>query len=185
MENFNPQQNQEERFAQIKSQIEQMKFHRVSKEEFEAVLARSKVLAQKGVNKTEEENIERDSLKTKFESFGVFVKTLPEFRYAVECLDYYNKKKVDDLVSHENAHANKTEFLGIEHVGYGIISLIDKNGKEEEVFFAKRGEFPEEWTREEELRALKQIAGAPEEYESNEPLSSWDKDKINKDDTEL
>lgn len=185
METFNPQKNQEERFAQIKSEIEHMKANRVSKEEFEEVLARSKVLAEKGVNRTEEENIEKDALKTKFENLGVFVKTLPEFRYAVGCLGYYSEKKVEGLVSHENAHANKIESLGVEHVGYGIISFIDKNGKEEEYFFAKRGEFPEEWTREEELVALKQMAQAPEEYESNQPLSDGDKDQIKKANDEL
>lgn len=185
METFNPQKNQQESFVRIKSEIEHMKANRFSKEEFEADLARSKVLAEKGVNRTEEENSEFDSLEIQFNRYGVFLKTIPEFRYALECLNYYTEKKIDDLVSHENAHANKIESLGVPFSGYRIVSFINKDGKEEELFFAQRGDYPEEWTRKEELEAGKAIAQAPEEYESNEPLSDGDKNKINRADNEL
>lgn len=185
METYNPQKNQEETFARIKSEIEKMKANRISKEEFDTDLARDKVLSQKGDSRTPEENSEKDFLRNKFKEHGVFLKTLPELQYALRCLNYFDDKKIEGIVSHENAHANKIESLGIDFVGYRIISFITKDGREEETILAQRGDYPTEWTRQEELEAFKSIAQAPEEYESKEPLSGGDKDMIDRANNEL
>jgi gamma-glutamyl phosphate reductase len=101
MENFKLQQNQQEVFTRIKSEIEQMKLNPVSKEEFYNLFDRSKTLKEKGVDITKEEENEKESHKAKYNSYGVFVKTISEFRYALECLNWYSKKTIDSLVSHE------------------------------------------------------------------------------------
>lgn len=103
----------------------------------------------------------------------ITVETISEFRLILKILAR-SDEEIQDILAHENAHANKTETLGVEHLGYNII--IIKKG--DDYLFQPFSEkcTPEEWSEEKKKEAAIQIVLAPEEYGNK--LSSGDIEEL-------
>lgn len=136
------------------------------------------------------EKLENNFLKGKI-NFGevvskmnlpvVKVDTLIEFRLVLSSLSKLpgleflkDKKNIDEYISHENAHANKTEELDAVFDGYEFILFKKRN-----VYFIKKintnSIIPEDWDEKKKIETMIKILGAPEEYGG-----SLSKDDINK-----
>ncbi len=172
----------ENRFKQIKLRTEEVKLKGrfITQEQLFKDSEREDILFEKFDERTPEEEEEYKALKAKREKSGLIVKTLPEFRYALESLGIYSPEQVADILSHENAHANKMETLGVKFMGYEIVVFKKENGKGGLMFIAISDEFPIDWDIEKKKGVHKKIANAPEEYESSHPLSSFDKAMIDR-----
>ncbi len=96
---------------------------------------------------------------------------LHEYKYALEKLNY-PKEMLIKIISHENAHANKGESLGVEHQKYSIVIFNDKGILGVRQF--TQNKYPDGWSMEEIESAAEKIALAPETYEKQE-LSDGDK----------
>ncbi len=173
----------EKRFKEIKTGIEGLrrKGSSITREQLFRDSEREDILSEKLLGgHTPEEEDEYRMLKVKIENSGLIVKTLPEFRYALECLGIYSPEEIKDILSHENAHANKMESLGILCLGYEIIVFKKENGKGGLMFITIADAPPADWDKNKKLEVHKKIANAPEEYESNHPLSSFDRATIHR-----
>lgn len=96
------------------------------------------------------------------EKHSIKVDTISEFKILLEKkggLDY----STIGIIEHENAHSNKAGALGVVEDGYMIVvakdgdSFVYKN-------MAVIGDFPEGWSREDQINANIKIANAPKEY---------------------
>lgn len=91
----------------------------------------------------------------------ISVETLFEFSLAMKLLGISDKER-QDYLSHENAHANKAESLGVQHLGYKIPLVKIGN----ELFFKPYTHInmPNEWSDEKTKKTLRKILLAPNEY---------------------
>lgn len=127
---------------------------------------------------TEDELNSPDFSNDKLNLASVLVKTLPEFKILLSKLNL-KESDVIDILDHENAHANKAEFLidkgkmDIEIEGYAITFI--KDGNEDRFIYQPRIRviYPENLSQTEKSNFRKQVIFAPEEY-GNE-LSENDK----------
>ena len=104
----------------------------------------------------------REDEITTFLENGVFrIETLLEFKLFMENLGM-PKEDIQDFLAHENAHSNKAESLGAEHLGYKINLIRNGNG----YIFKPSSDIyiPDEWSEEKINDTYKLIAQAPEEY---------------------
>lgn len=70
-----------------------------------------------------------EKIKQEILSHGAVVKTLPEYgEMLTQVSSQYNlgKEWRDDLLAHENAHANVSEELGYDHIGYGLFFISEE-----------------------------------------------------------
>ena len=103
---------------------------------------------------------------------SVIVQTLVEYIMVLE--KSLGQNKAEEILAHENAHANVAMSLGAEFVGYTLLICKDKEG------FVIRGgapyRLPLEWTDEKKKAAHVRIYTGPEEY--GEKLSPSDEKVI-------
>ncbi|MFA5773085.1 MAG: hypothetical protein WC908_00200 [Candidatus Paceibacterota bacterium] len=122
----------------------------------------------------------RGEIFSKLENATIKVNTLNEFRLALEKLKNlrifkdFGEKQINELISHENAHANKAEELGAEHKSFKIV--IIKNNENDYALSTTTAEIyiPEEWDAKKKREVLVQIFKAPEIYGGSN-MSSYDK----------
>ncbi len=100
--------------------------------------------------------------------------TLFDFKIALESLNI-KKENVNDILAHENAHANKLEQLGGKHGGYEIIFLKTEKGFS--IIPRNCSFYPKEWSEEKYIDVVKQVVKAPDEYGNS--MSPDDIDKLN------
>ena len=87
--------------------------------------------------------------------------TLFEFGLAMELLGM-SKEEIQDHLAHENAHANKTEALGAQHLSYKITLVRSGNDYLFQPF--AHIYIPDEWNSEKIKETMRQVTCAPEEY---------------------
>ena len=182
MEKPDIQLDLQERYDEIKREINKLRkeAQSIPAEQLRADIEKINILSEKFDGRTAEEDQEYKSLENKINEVGLLVQTLPEFRYALECLNIFSPHQITDIISHENAHANKAESLGVGFRGYKIIIFKRADGKGSVKIMAGFDEMPVDWSREKKREVNKQISYAPEEYESKDPLSSGDNATINR-----
>lgn len=115
-------------------------------------------------------------LKDELLKSSVVVQTLPEFRVLLEKGFGDDIETINDIIAHENAHANALEKAGAIFTVYSL--LIAKKG---DVYMRKAGanySYPSDWTEEKKTDVYKQMLSAPEEY--GNILSSSDKERLEK-----
>lgn len=110
-------------------------------------------------------------LKDQFRSCAVVVQTISEYRKVLELAGLFGKA-VDQILSHENAHANAAEQLPSQiFKGYSLRFLKENGGKivmHPQVLFSRDNSFSEEQLIEDEIR----VTEAPLYY--GEELSPGD-----------
>lgn len=134
-----------------------------------------------------EEKAEYETLVNKLLDAGVTAKTLTEFRLLLEQMGL-RPKQVEDILAHENAHANKAEELGGEESfkGYNVnfikAPLLKKlfipfhpNSYSQPHVIVKS---PEGMSNQERVDFDRKVLGAPETYGEN--LSPGDIETLNK-----
>ncbi len=67
---------------------------------------------------------------------------LHEYKYLLTKLGY-SKNQTDEILAHENAHANMGDSLGVEHKGYSVIIFNDHGILKVRQFTLHK--FPENW----------------------------------------
>jgi hypothetical protein len=109
---------------------------------------------------------ELENIQEEIMNSSVTVHTLAEYKMVLQSM--MDDDEAEEILAHENAHANVAQSLGAEFLGYSL--LICKDGDE----FVFRGgapyRLPSEWSTEKKKAAHLRIYGAPEEYgEENSP----------------
>lgn len=115
-------------------------------------------------------------LKDELLKSSVVVQTLPEFRVLLQKEFGDDIENINDIIAHENAHANSLEKAGAIFNGYSL--LIAKKG---DIYMRKAGanySYPNDWTEEKKTDVYKQMLTAPEEYGNT--LSTSDKERLEK-----
>ena len=110
------------------------------------------------------------NFEEKIKKATVVCKDLHEYRVALETILKNKPELVNETLSHENAHSNKSEQLGYGHESYKLIVLRDFNGE----LFIQPSFLPGKEIENKEDRAA--VAKAPEEYDSY--LSDIDKKNL-------
>lgn len=117
-------------------------------------------------NRSHDEELE--AIQDAIMNSSITVQTLAEYRMVLENMT--NPAEAEEILAHENAHANIAQSLGADFIGYSL--LICKDGDE----FVFRGgapyRLPKEWSAEKKKAAHIRIYNAPEEY--GEELSPTD-----------
>lgn len=126
------------------------------------------LLQLKSINKKNEEEI---SILLK--NGTICTENLLEFSLALEALGMSEEEVVDHL-AHENAHANKTESLGAEHLGYNITLIRNGNGFLIQPY--SHIYIPDEWSSKKYKETMRKVLMAPEEYGNK--LSPDDVEKL-------
>lgn len=183
---FTPEQPEhsefEKRLDQIKLGIEKLKKldTPITQEQLSRNSEKEDLLFEKFDERTAEEEKEYRTIREKNEGSCLIVDNLAELQYALEYLNMFTQQEITNIVSHENAHANKMESLGINCRGYGIVVFKRKDGKDWPMITTIPDDFPTDWDIEKKREVHKKIAEAPAEYESNYPPSSFDEAMINR-----
>lgn len=107
-----------------------------------------------------------DSNKEKIEELlaksSVSAENLYDFKLVLNAFEL-PKEQIDDILSHENAHANKAESIGVKHLDYGI-TIFKKNmgGYEYQAYTSLH--IPKEWGEDKVRDVWEKISSAPDEY---------------------
>lgn len=119
----------------------------------------SELIRELSLDKNNKEKIEEILAKS-----SVSVESLYDYRLVLNALEL-PKEEIDDILSHENAHANKAEVVGAKHLDYGI--TIMKNNKGGYTYQPYSSLYiPKEWEEGKVRDAWEKIATAPEEYKN-------------------
>lgn len=124
------------------------------------------------------ENIQKlKELDEEVKRHQIFVTTLVEYRMLMNMLgkNYY---RVNDVVTHENAHANKASSLGGVHGGYSVLVYKKRTGDGFSYQPVAHTDVPKTFSDKEKIEANLKIAFAPEEYGNH--LSDGDEEQIRK-----
>ena len=158
---------------EIKKILDEAKFRAIEKNAMEIIFSERKRIL----------NLPNDQFLINFEKFNelekkinehtVLVKTLNEFRILLELIEV-TKLNVNDILEHENAHANKAESLGGTLDGYMLI--VAKNGNTYWYFPSLHWNIPISWDKIKKIKTMIKIANAPKEY--GHMLSESDKEDI-------
>ncbi len=114
-------------------------------------------------------------LDKEVEKHRVFVKTLLEFEILMHKLgkNYY---RVNGIVHHENAHANKAGSIGAIHDGYSLLVSKSQKGTGFSYQPIAHTKVPDYWPKHRQNEANIKIGSAPEEYGNH--LSDTDEMQI-------
>lgn len=111
------------------------------------------------------------TFREKMNAATIEVETLPEARRTMELLGL-NYDAIIDTLSHENAHGNKAEQLGADHIGYKFLLTREPGGRlgvHPQAYIY----IPDEWDKETQKAVLSEVTWAPEDYGNS--LSDDDK----------
>lgn len=111
---------------QISKRIDFLDKNCLEESEFD-IIAKELNLLDKYENLTEKEEQQMVSLESKLEATSLEVKTLPEFKFALERLGL-DSQLIDNVVAHENAHLNKAEILDAKPIGFMVAFYKKSNG---------------------------------------------------------
>ncbi len=161
----------EQRKRKIIKDINQRKENILKVSDYENLVEELKEIDQ---SPTEDLLTRKKEIKQIIKNATVFLKSLPEFQFALEQLDRIPEKTLHTM-AHENAHLNKAEELGAKPKGYKLIILRNSKGKF--VLQPKAVYTAGDWNEEEELDNKIEITRAPEDY--GNILSSKDVMKLN------
>jgi hypothetical protein len=124
------------------------------------------------------ENIQKlRELDEEIKKHKIFIKTLVQFRMLMNMLgkNYY---RVNDVVTHENAHANKASSLGVVHEGYSVLVYKSKTDDGFSYQPLVDRDIPRTFNDKEKVEVNLKIGFAPEEYGNH--LSDGDEEQIRK-----
>jgi len=93
-------------------------------------------------------------------SHTILVNTLPEYKILLDLTAY--PETVSYLLAHENSHMNVAQQLAVPIDGYALVVSKDEQGFHYLPFVAY--EVPHHWDRKKQIKAIMQIANAPDEY---------------------
>lgn len=148
---------------ELQQKIQIAKENALTEEEYEEV-AEKEFEMQSIQNKRElsDEEVEYYyNFREKMNKATIEVATLTEAKRIMEILRFPSEELIDTL-AHENAHGNKAEQLGAQHLGYKFV-VIEANGG-----YAIQPQaniyIPDEWDKKKQNTVLSQITNAPEEY---------------------
>lgn len=99
--------------------------------------------------KNEEDLLVDKKVKDEILASGAIVKTIPEYRELLEQVSRQyglGEDWVVDLLAHENAHANVSQELEYDQIGYGTFFLSDDEGNLESIQPAHVHEEPGSWS---------------------------------------
>jgi len=121
--------------------------------------------------------IELQKLDDEIAKHKIAVRTLVEYRMLMNMLgkNYY---RVNDVVTHENAHANKASSIGAIHEGYSVLVYKSKSGEGFSYQPLAHTDVPGTFNNKEKIEANFKIGFAPEEYGNH--LSDGDEEQIRK-----
>ncbi len=117
--------------------------------------------------KTEEDLVLDEAIKQEIIGSAAVVDTIPEY---TEMLTQISRKYglseewARDLLAHENAHANVSEQLGYDQIGYGTFFLSNDEGVLESIQPAHIHEEPNAWKAFEVIENGIKTLEAPQEY---------------------
>ncbi|MEI8270081.1 MAG: hypothetical protein WCG45_01815, partial [bacterium] len=117
----------------------------------------------------------------KIEENSVVLNNLSEFRYALIILSKLGgwedpENEIRNVLSHENAHMNKAEELGLKGICYEILPYKDEEDNSLGIFYTSNSEnHPTSWTLEKSIEVGIKINQAPEEYDSVFGMSDFDR----------
>ncbi len=181
MENFT---NNSEFLKNVEEKIQQKvsfaKEHALTQEEYKIVSEME--FEMQGIQNerelTDEEVNYYHDFRQKMNDATVEVETLPEMRRVMGVLGF-DAHSIVDIMSHENAHGNKAEQLGAQHLGYRFMIIKGDNGG---IIVQPQASLyiPDEWDAEKQKAVHLATLQAPDEY-GNE-ISDSDKkslDQIN------
>ncbi|MEI6490499.1 MAG: hypothetical protein WCO16_01910 [bacterium] len=156
--------------AEIRKKVEEVKARAISlKDARKTIKAIDKLLYAEDGDHDEELLALHDILMDS----TVTVQTLIEFKMVMQNMTD-DPEQVEEMIAHENSHANVAESLGAKFIGYALLICKDKDD------FVFRGvapyELPPEWAARKRKAAHLKIIGAPEKY--GEELSDTDIGKI-------
>ena len=162
--------------AKIQQKISFAKAHALTQEEYKIVSDME--FEMQGIqNKREltddEVNYYHD-FRQKMNDATVEVETLPEMRRVMGILGF-DANSIVDIMSHENAHGNKAQQLGAQHLGYRFMIIKGDNGG---IIVQPQASLyiPDEWDAEKQKAVHLATLQAPDEY-GNE-MSESDKNYL-------
>jgi hypothetical protein len=157
---------------EISQKIEQAKQHplKVSRYlELESLIkAQQQKLFREGI-KTQEDIDLDTKIQEEIIAAAAIVKTIPEYKELLtQVSQQYNlgEEWINDLLAHENAHANAAEQIGYEQVGYGTFFLADENGSLVSIQPAHVHIEPNSWTPIEVIENGIRTLEAPDVYQN-------------------
>lgn len=127
--------NAEKMRSDIAERIRNAKDNALSEErlaEFEDKLRSYQDLFIKNGQRNPEDIAEEDQIEAEILRSSAVADTLNEFREVLEQIKanyFLGEEWVNNLVEHENAHANVAQATGHEWVGYGAVFIKDANGQ--------------------------------------------------------
>lgn len=150
--------------AGLQKKVAFAKEHILSEQDYENISTEQ--LRMRAIEKDREfTNEEVDhflSFLEKIENATVIVSTIPEARRVMELLNF-KPDQVTHVLAHENAHANKAEELGGEHLGYEFI--LNRGSEGNILIHAQaKNKIPDGLSEEEEKIFKLKTLFAPEEY---------------------
>ena len=143
----------------LNEKIANAKQHLIHEKEYEEYLALEERASSSGLRENDFNRL--NLLKRKVTGSTITVKTLPEYRRAMELLGYNHDDLIDTL-AHENAHANTAERLGARHDGYNL--LLKKAEAGIHILPQAFIYIPDEWDTKKQIEVHEKIVRAPEEY---------------------